>query len=398
MADRLRFGGIYFLYLAMIGLLVTYAPWHFAALGFTAAQIGWLFSGRTLVAVVTQPLLMRLADQTGRPIRILKAVMVGGFLVACTLPSWETFALLALVIWGNAIFESGIVPMMDATIVRRFGKLQYGSFRMWGSLGYGLSVFAFGWAVSGVGTDLAGFVALPTLLVLYAATVVLTLSLRPDPQPPRGADVPALEPLHAGRPLATFLTSQALHWAGIMAFNVFFTLHASAMGATSWQIGLAVFLAVGVEAIALQLAGRVFLRVREEHVLALVYVTGVLRWLGTAWAISPWLLVALQVLHFASFGLWFAASIGMLGRFGPASRRGTLQGWFSAAVFAMGGLLGSAGGGMVAQVWSLPAIFIGAAACEIVALLVWWRYRRLWQERPSFHTVSSPTVGVAPSR
>ena len=50
----------YFLYLGAIGLIVTYWPLYFQSIGMSPAEIGLVFSGRSVISVLMQPALARL--------------------------------------------------------------------------------------------------------------------------------------------------------------------------------------------------------------------------------------------------------------------------------------------------------------------------------------------------
>ena len=107
-----------------------------------------------------------------------------------------------------------------------------------------------------------------------------------------------------------------------------------------------------------------------------------MRWVATALAQDAWLLIAIQLGHAASFGVWYAANMMILGRFAPPSQRAALHGLFAALVFGVGGSVGAWAGGLLTQHAGTDTAFLAAAALDFVALLGLLGSLSLWRHRP----------------
>lgn len=368
---------VFFAHFGCSGLLVTYFPLYFDAVGLSASLIGVLFAVKTVLGAVAQPALAMLADRIGHPRRILTSALSIGLASAFLMLRADSFGEVAFALWLASPFLAAMVPLLDALTVSEIGVERYGSMRSWGSVGFGIMVAGFGLAVANLQPATAGERAIHVYAVAIAVGVLATLLLRP----PRGA-VTARRDLRAFRPggaFVPFLIANGLHWAAVNVFNVFLSLHASAEGLATWVPGVAQGVAIVGEVAAFLLAARLHLEGRAAGWFAVVVAVGVVRWCVTALAPSSAVVIAVQLAHFVSFGVWFSIAMRMLGRFAAPERRGTVQGVFAAACFGGGGMLGALAGGFAMDEFGSAAAFYTAAAFEVAALIV---FVATWSRMP----------------
>lgn len=368
----------FFGYLAAIGLLVTYLPFYMEAVGLSAVQIGLVFTGRTAVTTVAQPVVAGVADRLGRPRWVLKLALVWTFVTAAALPFVAGFAGVAGVFWTQALLLSAVVPLLDATIVRLRGSRQYGRTRLWGSVGYGSVVAGFGLLIAGQSFDLAGHLAVPVYLAMTALAAVAALTLQADPKPEALPTLGELGRHLRSRGLLFFLLVSSLHWAAGMPYNIFYGLHVEALGLSASVPGLGVMVGVGCEIAIFFYAGWLLGRRRPERWLPLIFLLSALRWWATARAESAASVIAWQAVHALSFGLWYACAMAILGRFAPLRHRSGLQGVFSAAVMGLGGMLGSSLGGVLMEHHGSRTLFQVAALTELGVLTLFLATRHTW--------------------
>ncbi len=372
-----RVKALYFVYAAAVGLMVTWWPLRMAELGLGADTIGLLFSARTAIAFVTQQLIAWVSDRTGRPIRLVQACVLVAFALSLPIP-WATSTWhFALLLWLATPFEAATTPLLDVTIVRRFGGARYGLVRAWGSAGYGVATGLLGWIAADMPPGLAGELAMIAFLIAYAGAGIFAVGI--DEPAPGAARTPVRLWIAPSPALASFLAFATLHWMGIAIFNYFYALHTTALGLAVWVPGLAVAVAIAGEIAAFVVAPRLLAGLGIERVLLFAAVSTCARWVVVAVADSAAAQVLVQLTHFFSFGGYFAASMILLGRFAPAAQRGTLQGVFASVVFAGGSTLATAGGGLVLEHLGGTALFGVAAGLDAAAVLVWVLARRGWR-------------------
>ncbi|TVR01458.1 MAG: hypothetical protein EA398_09600 [Deltaproteobacteria bacterium] len=363
---------IYFTYLGSVGIMATFFPVHFASLGFTAFQIGLLFAVRTAISIVGQPWITAAADRSGRPLRWLRVSLFGALLIAAGLPWASTFVLVAALLWLQTPLQTSTIPLLDARLVTAGGHTVWSGVRLWGSIGYGLCVGAFGlWMAQATDESVIGQRAVQAYLLLALLGCLAALPLRDRAveglrSPPRSLGMLLKLP-----GLPRFFAAHAMHWAAVMIFNVFIALHVAARGESALVTGTAVALAIVGEVVAFRWASRLLPPGTAAGWMPAVFAVSAVRWLVTAWAPSAAWLIGVQALHFLSFGVWFAAAMIQLGERVEAHERASLQGLFMAATFGVGGMLGTLAGGAVADgPGGLPAAFFLAAILEAIALLL----------------------------
>lgn len=366
----------YALYLAGLSLAVTYWPLYFEAMGLAGAQIGLLFSVRTALNIVAQPVMSGIADRVGRPILMLRIAFLWGAAMPAMLLFADRFWLFALAMWMSGLMTGAIAPLLDSSIVRQVGAARFGEVRLWGSAGYGLMVLTYGLVMSNQPAGVTGYGAIVGWVVLLSLGAIVALTMS------RGEEVAALSAPKAvvpkgwaSKPLIVLLLINALHWWGITAFNVYISLHASSRGYGTGVIGVTVAAAIVGEVAAFALARRMVPSHAAHWVFPLVFLTGAIRWIITAWAPTAEVLIAVQLLHFLSFGVWTAALIHMIGRFVPDNRRAAAQGLMGGLTLGVGGMVGNAVSGAMLDIGGGALVFLVAALADLLActlvLLTW---------------------------
>ena len=359
--------GMYFTYLGGAGIAITYWPYHFESLGLTKTQIGIIFGVRMATAVVSQPLLSAFADRWGRPALMLFVSLSITFMLSAGMLLAQEFLGVALVMWLSAPFAAVFVPLTDATTVRRLGIERYGGIRLWGSVGFGLTVAVFAFSVRDMTHAQSGLVAVPAFLGFAALCAALCgLLQRSEAAPSERVVAPRFTPGWAFLP---FVIANALHWSCVTVYNVYFALHTEALGMSPGLPGACIAVGITGEVAAFAVAQRTFHGPPVRWLVAMCLLSA-LRWVVVGTSTSVGVMIAIQALHFFSFGVWFSLAIRLLGRFAPLERRATVQGYFSAACFGVGGAFGSFAGGALMEHHGGDTLFLAAAAAELVAMLV----------------------------
>ena len=166
------FGTVSFAYFGYTGLFNTYAPLWFQSLGLSTLAIGALASLQSGTRLFSPYVWGWLADHTGQRGRLLRlSVSLSlacslGFLVSAR-AGW-----IAVVTFGLFVCTAAVIPISEASLaqlVSREGALdtrRYGRVRVWGSVGFVLTVTASGFLLQwlGVGWFPALVIALLSLL------------------------------------------------------------------------------------------------------------------------------------------------------------------------------------------------------------------------------------------
>jgi len=365
--------GAYFLY---AGAYVPYFALYLAARGFGAGEIALVMAMPQLARIAAPSFWGWLADRSGasRAIVVGSALaLVAGYLA---LGAAEGAFAVAGVMLIMSLASAGALPIVEAiTLGSLDGRAErYGPIRMWGSIGFIAGVLG-----TGVWLDAHAPQSLLGVIVALAAFALAVSFLLPAARVSVGAggvearfgdvlrrpDVRAL--------LAACCCMSAAHGA----LYGFFSLHAEALGYSKTAIGALWTLGVLAEIVVFlawpQLARRYSLRV----LLIASFVCAAARFAAIGWGTHVLvLLVAAQLLHAATFGVFHAASVAAVHRLFTGRLQARGQTLYSSLSYGLGG-----GAGLLIAGWSWEALGPGlsfalsSAFALAGAALVTWRVR-----------------------
>jgi MFS transporter, PPP family, 3-phenylpropionic acid transporter len=370
-AARLRL--LYFLYYGYVG---TYLP-HFAAYlrgaGFTGEQIGTVQMLPSLLSPAIALAWAGWADRVGTAARALRRAAVWAAACVLLLPLARTPLALGAVLVAFALGDRAIVPLTDAITLEwthRHRQTSYARVRLFGSLGFVAFSVAVGAALAARG-DRAADLVVPATVVFCVAAYALVAARVPAQAPvaarPGRREVTAL--LH-DRALLTLLGGCAFHWAACAPYHLFFGVLVRDLGLPSHVTGLGMAVGVGAELVALLLFPRLAARWPVRGLFAAAFAGSALRWLLVAAVTGAPALVAVQLLHGLTFGLFWACAMHALGALVPPALRATGQAVFAAVVFGLGNTIGYYLSGVGYDRFGGAApLFAAAAALELVPLV-----------------------------
>jgi len=368
-----RLSGFYFFYFAALGAIVPYFSIYLRSVGFNATRIGELMAVIMLSRIIAPYVWGWIADHRNqrmivvRTAALLSTVAFAGVFVS-TRYWW-----LALVLLAFSFFWSATLPQVEAATMSHLdGRAgQYARVRLWGSIGFIITVTGLGSLFDSVDT----WWLLPIVMVLLGLIWISSL-LVPDRQL-------IVQEEHHGpllkvflRPeVAAFLFASFLIQASHGPYYTFYTIYLSDAGYSKTLIGwlwaLGVIFEIGVFIILHRIRRRLSLRwiMLGSSVLAAV------RWLLIGYFPQqlPVLLLA-QVLHAVTFGAYHAAAIEMVHHFfrGKYQTRG--QAIYGSISFGLGGALGSVYAGYMWDTAGAAMTFTIAAVLALAAAVVVWRW------------------------
>jgi PPP family 3-phenylpropionic acid transporter len=387
-AARLRL--FYFLYYGGVGANLPYFAAYLRGLGFSGAQIGTVQMMAPIVAAPAALAWAAAADRIGAPARALRVAAAWSLAVAAFLPFARTPVVLGAVVLLQSLAERAVVPLVDTVTLewtRNHPGTSYARLRLFGSLGFIALAQGLGLLLSARG-ERPGDVAVPVAIVLcvlgYAAAA------RNLPAPPAHAARPsardALALLRDGRLLA-LLAACALHWAACAPFHLMFGVFVRDQGLPASVTGLAMAAGVGAEVLALFAFPALERRLRTRSLFVLAFAGTAVRWLLLSRARGAAPLVALQLFHGLTFGVFWGASVHAMSALVPSRLRATGQALYSAIVFGAGNAVGYQLTGIgYDHLGGVGPLYLGAAAVELLPLAA----TALFTFRPTPATSSPP--------
>ncbi len=365
-----RLSAFYLFYFAALGTLVPYWSLYLKGLGFGAREIGELMAIVMLTKVVAPHLWGWLADHLGRRLWVIRAgalMAVGSFSLIFFV---DQFWSIAWVMFAFSFFWNAVLPQFESLTLNLLGRHsdRYSQVRMWGSIGFICAVVLLGELL-----EWAPLILIPTTLaIIYGAIFLSTLTLDEGEGGAPGEGEPMGRLLRRPAVLA-LLAAATLMQTGHGPYYTFYTLYLEGYGYSRGVIGqlwaLGVLAEVGLFLIMHRLIARFGLR---RLLLASFLLTGG-RWLliGLMPEVGV-VIVAAQLLHAASFGVFHASAIALVHRYFRGRSHGKGQALYNGLCFGGGGALGSYFSGIAWEgVGPLASYTIASALTFVGAFLVW---------------------------
>ena len=356
----------FFCYCAFIGAFSTqWAIYLKQHLGFGDGTIGVLNGLFLLSILVANFVVSRIADARRNRLalqRIMSALGCGVcFLWPLATEAWQVALMLLLQGWTCHVQ----VSMLDASIVDRLGKnrARYGTVRAFGTIGYGVAVFAVSRMRNG---DPAQFFTLvqAALIAFHLSTWLLPRSqVAPAEQRPHLA----LSTVFSNRPLLVLLGTTFTYSCSFACYEVFGSLYFTEAGLSEHAIGNLYVASSLAEILVFFLTPLFLRRWHARHIIAFSMLVCAARWAVMSQTSDHDTLMLLQISHALCFGLWWGATIHIMGRLVDAEVRTSGQALLAmsfSAGFGVGGTLcglvrASAGGAVALQASAVLAALSG---------------------------------------
>ena len=334
----LRLSVFYATTFLIIGCYMPFLPVWLRWRGLDETQISLIYAMPVFVRAIFTPAMTFLADRSGRPVTMLKAVAWASLLSALMLPFTGGFPTIFAVILLFTLFWMSVIPLTDAVALAgaRAGRADYGRMRVWGSLSYiGMT------AAGGAALQLWGPQAALWLFIGAAASVALTVYALP-----RGGGYDRAVEDAAGLPLQRLRLADLLQlvrvpmlWLFFAAtstiqsahalYYIFGTLHWTSIGISPAVIGLLWGVGVIAEIVLFAYAGWVGRWLGPAQLIGLAGAAAVLRWLFTAYDPSLPVLFVLQSLHGLTFGAAHMGAMQFMGQALPQRLAASAQGLYA---------------------------------------------------------------------
>ncbi len=376
-----RFGALSFFYFGAIGLFNPYAPLWFQSLGFSTLMIGGIASLQSWSRVVAPYAWSWAGDHSGRRVELIRLSAAGTLLSALGLLGVQAAVPVAVVTTLLFVANSGVVPLYEALLAKLLhtkvgiDPKRYGRVRVWGSVGFIVSVAGFGALL-----EVAGIQAFPFFVAAMNALLLLAAWRLPATQASAEHDAPAppVLPLLRRPEVAWFFASVFFTVLAHTSLYAFFSLYLVSLGYGKSAVGVLWAVSVAVEIVFFWTQGRWFGWVSPHRWLQIVAAVCALRFSATA-ALGAWVpvLVMAQMSHAITFAAHHAACIALVHKLFPDRLRGRGQALYTTLGYGISGVLGGVGGGWLISQLGFAAVFWAATVCSVLAWLCATRSAKL---------------------
>jgi PPP family 3-phenylpropionic acid transporter len=331
------------LFFAAAACVLPFLILYYQRLHFSGPQVGLLTGISPLVTLVSAPLWTNLADVTRRHRLVVSLIILTSAVCLAMLPFLTSFlpVLLAAVLL-SACFVPVTSFFDSATMLTLAGQQElYGRVRLGGTFGYGVMGYVAGLLIQRYDLRLALWSSAALLLL----TLISAQNLRYGPLKPDQNQRGSVRTLLADRRWLPFL---ALAFGGglstLISTNYLFA-YMKELGSSEAAMGLAITLSTVAEVPVFVFGNRLITRFRSYPLLlAAMVITGA-RLLLFFFAVTPNLVLLLQLVNGLTFPLMWLAGVAYAHEHAPAGLAATAQGLFGAMVYGFGSAVGGFAGG-----------------------------------------------------
>ena len=384
-----RLSGFYGFYFASLGALVPYWGLYLKSQGFNARDIGTLMAIIMATKIISPNIWGWIADHTGQRMRIVRIGCLFAALSFAGVFLQSGFWWLLLVMLLFSFFWNAALPQFEATTFNHLGEdtHRYSNIRLWGSIGFIISVSALGPLLDRMGAQI-----LPVIIVLLFAGIWVSSLMVPE-QAARHASIKGESLMQVLRKpvVLALLVVCFLMQMSHGPYYTFYTIYMEGYGYSRSVIGQLWALGVIAEVVVFLFMHILMPRLGVRHLLIASLFLAACRWLMIG--LFPqvvWIVIVAQILHAASFGIYHACAIQLIHRYFAGRHQGKGQALYSSLSFGAGGAIGSFYSGMAWDTLSPQIVFMTASAISLAAMLI----AMIWiQSTPRAPVVSEYPLG-----
>ncbi len=370
-------------YFAHIGFFNPYLALWLKHLGFGIVAISLMGSLQAATRLFAPFAWGALSDRTGERVKLMRWGASVALLGSIGL--WFDFGVLWLCLVLVLMFTqtSAMMSMSEAAMAHlvssggSFDARRYGRVRLWGSLGFLVTVFA-----AGAWFERFGMADFPAWTMLTLLGVVVSVWCLPNKkegtQVQPGARPPPLAAVLRQAPVRWLFASVFLHVLAQMGIYVFFSLYLDALGYSKAMIGVLWAVSVVAE------VGWFF---SQSRWLSLCSLTG---WLVVCAGVSvlrmgltaggagllPVLMLA-QLLQAITFAAHHSVCIALMSHHFPGRLRGRGQALYTVVAYGLPGVLAGVAGGALANQFGLGAVYVATMVISVAATACAFKVWRL---------------------
>lgn len=370
-----RLSGFYFLFFITVGIFLPYWPLYLEDIGFDAKAIGALSAIVVVTKIFTAYLWGWMVDHTGRRMQIiqltslLSAVTFSGVLFIQSF--WGLFIILLLF----SIFWSASLPQIEAATLTHLGESTHGYtvIRLWGSIGFIITVWLAGVAFEYINIDNVPIILLGSMIIVW----LMSFAIPELPVEQHDYAAATLKEILLKPHVIAFLLVCFLMLGSHGPYYTFYSIYLEDNGYSSTFIGGMWALGVIAEVFLFMVMSRLIQIFGLRMLLLISLLLAVSRWLLIGFFVQDLLLLMIaQLFHAATFGVYHAVAIQYVHKFFKGRLQGRGQALYSSASFGAGMAMGSLVSGYVWDRAGALFCFEVAAATALTAFIIaWWWIR-----------------------
>lgn len=378
-AGSWRFANFYFFYFTTVGIIVPYWSLYLQHLQFTPTEIGKLTAILIITKVVAPNVWGSIADHSnlvrGHSLNILKwatggTLVIFGLLYLPERANGElSFAMMAAILFGFSVFWNACIPQVEAATLNHLGaqRFRYGVIRLWGSVGFIVTVLGLGYLLDIYGPGLILHAATVCFIAVFGASFLLTKTHSGSTVDSKVVPLTRL----LNKRVILILVLCTLMQMSHAPFYTFFSIYLESYAYSKAHIGWLWSVGVVFEILIFWLGYRFLNQYRLTSLFTFTLLIAALRW-GLLGALpdSVAIVWVAQVLHAITYGLHHSVMMQLIDQFFQGRYQVRGQALYLSVSFGVGGAAGSVISGYVWSAFGANELFYLAGGLMLLATIV----------------------------
>ncbi|WP_274652192.1 MFS transporter [Paenibacillus humicola] len=346
-------------------LVVSYIPLYFLDRGFSAAQIGILYSTGPFISVFANLITGTASDKYRTIKKLLTVLLLGQLVMISLLFTTNSFILVGLIMLAFYFCQTPMNPLSDSLILlsSQYTGRPYALVRIFGSLGSAVCAYAFGLLLKQTGTSAAPFVG----MAMIAVSIGFSFLLKDYQGALKKMDFSGFLKLLRKPDTALFFLLVLVISIAHRMYEGFLAVTLRQMGASDSLVGLASMISGFSEIPVLFLLGKYGHKFKELPLLAIASLMYAVRFFLIGKITSPVWVLPLQAMHSVSFGIYFATAVRYLSGIIPDEYRSSGQAVYAVIWSGFAGIISGTVGGAIYDHYGKGAFFHMAAGLALAA-------------------------------
>ncbi|MDD5462980.1 MAG: MFS transporter [Methylococcales bacterium] len=380
-----RLSGFYFFYFATVGGFLPYWSLYLKDARFNPIEIGQLSALLVGTRIIAPNLWGWIADRTGKSLRIIRiasffaALLFSGFLFA------HNFFWFAWITIAFSFFWNAVLPQFEAVTLFHLSNEthRYSRIRLWGSVGFIVTVLGIGWSLDSQPIGLLPIVIIALLILNWWITLITPEAHAISHE---STSIGMMKIIKKPEVLAFFVVNILIQISHA-PYYVFYSIYLKHYHYSAAITGLLWALGVLAEIVLFIYMNRLLksCTLRAILLFSLFLATG--RWLLIGWGADYLgLLILAQLFHAATFGGSHVVAIHLVHLYFGRQHQGKGQALYSSLSYGLGGMLGSLYSGNYWEVSGPKIVYSMAALCCGIAFVI----ASIWVGRENAQNKTAP--------
>jgi PPP family 3-phenylpropionic acid transporter len=367
-------------------LLDPFLPLYFYHVGFNSLQIGLLMSVGPLISLAANPFWGYWSDRLQNTRFIIILMLIGNIATSQIYFQTKEFLAVFLFMLLFYFFQTALNPLCNSLTLQAIENTDcnFGTFRLWGSLGFAIMVLAASPFIEMLGIHNLGY--------MYGFFAMITLCISfclPKPkkqESKRQQTAKEVSRLMRSGLFVSFLLLSIICSIPNRMNAIFISVYISGLGGSEVHVGWSWFLAAILEVPLFLLLDR-YLKTTERVMFGLMTIVSalfMLRWLLMSVAVTPFQVVLIQLIHAFTFGIMYYTGTQICNFLVPKSVRSSGQAIYGLCWMGVAGLFSGLLGGWLLDHFSAVRMYQFSAVLSGVGIIgymaIWHSFRAKGQK------------------